>query len=162
MGYRVGKDGFILFDCRVNKKRYSGSTGQKNKRLAKIWVDDFKAQQRREDAENQTRLLPANVTCEVLLEQWLQHHGGSHARNVKADWKYYALPKLKGMKASNVTTSMLEEIRTAYLNKPSRVNQVGKVADRIRAKAVIAKKAGKPIKEIKPKVSVQVIPNHYE
>jgi len=51
-GVILGSKGLWLYDCVVLKKRYSGNTGQKDKRKAKIWVEDFKAAKRREAANS--------------------------------------------------------------------------------------------------------------
>ena len=51
-GVILGSKGLWLYDCVVLKKRYSGNTGQKDKRKAKTWVEDFKAAKRREAANS--------------------------------------------------------------------------------------------------------------
>ena len=155
-GVILGSKGFWLYDCVVLKKRYSGNTGQKDKRKARIWVEDFKAAKRRE-AANSIIGIQADPTfdCHFLLQEWLANHSGKHASNVKADWDNYILPKIGSIPVMKVTTGMVEEIRTNYLRTPSFLNVKGKVADQMKAKALQTKAEGKQPKEkvSKPKTN---------
>ena len=155
-GVILGSKGLWLYDCVVLKKRYSGNTGQKDKRKAKTWVEDFKAAKRRE-AANSIIGIQADPTfdCHFLLQEWLANHSGKHASNVKADWDNYILPKIGSTPVMKVTTGMVEEIRTNYIRTPSFLNVKGKVADRMKAKALQTKAEGKQPKEkvSKPKTN---------
>jgi len=155
-GVIPGASGFWLYDCVVLKKRYSGNTGQKDKRLAKQWVQDFKATKRREAANSIIGIqVDPTFDCHFLLQEWLDNHTGKHASNVKADWDNYILPKIGCIPVMKVTTGMVEEIRTTYLRTPSLLNVKGKIADQMRAKAAKAKAEGKQptYRTLKPKTN---------
>ncbi|BDU78071.1 hypothetical protein METESE_30290 [Mesoterricola sediminis] len=47
---RIDQGGFIHYDGVVNGRRFCGSTGHRDKKQAAIWVADFKAEVRRERA----------------------------------------------------------------------------------------------------------------
>jgi hypothetical protein len=85
------------------------------------------------------------LTCQALLQEWLAHHSGKHARNVKADWENHILPKLRNVQAMKVTSGMVEEIRTAFLNSPCLTNTKGKVAEQIRVKIEKARLNGEKV-----------------
>ena len=151
-GVIEGKDGFFHYDCVVNKKRYCGNTGLKNKRQAKTWVLDFKANLRRDECNHKLGIkTDPTFTCEFLLTDWLSNHKGKHAKNVKADWDNHILPKLRNVTVMSVTTGMVEEIRTTFLNSPSMNNTKGKVAAMMKVKAEKALACGhkSPVKQPK-------------
>ncbi|MBP1627341.1 MAG: integrase [Holophagaceae bacterium] len=146
MSKRIDSQGYIHYDVVVNKKRFCGNTGHKDKRLAAIWVSDFKAKVRREMANEVLGFRPeVTLTCEALLGEWLAHHGGKHARNIRSDWGNHILPWIGNVLAMKVTSGMVEEIRTRFLNSPCLTNNKGKVGAQIRAKVEKARLEGKKV-----------------
>lgn len=146
MSSRIGKEGYIHYDVVIKGKRFCGNTGHKDKKQAATWIADFKAKIRREMANEVIGIMPeVTITCEVLIKEWLCHHNGKHAKNVKADWEHHILPKIKNVLAMKVTAGMLEDIRTTFLNSPSLTNTKGKTADQIKAKIAKARASGKKV-----------------
>jgi integrase len=146
MSRRIDQEGYIHYDIIISGKRFCGNTGHKDKKQATIWIADFKAKIRREMANEIIGIKPeVTLTCQALLQEWLAHHSGKHARNVKADWENHILPKLRNVQAMKVTSGMVEEIRTAFLNSPCLTNTKGKVAEQIRVKIERARLNGEKV-----------------
>lgn len=146
MSNRINKEGYIHYDIVINGRRFCGNTGHKDKKLASTWVADFKARIRREMANEAIGIRPeVNATCEALLKEWLSHHNGKHASNVKADWEHHILPKIRNIPAMKVTAGVLEEIRTAFLKSPFLTNTRGKVAEQIKDKIEKLRAAGQHV-----------------
>jgi integrase len=146
MSSRVDRDGYVHYDTVIKGRRFCGNTGHKDKKQAAIWISDFKAKIRREMANEVIGVKSeVTLTCPNLLQEWLGHHAGKHARNVKADWENHILPKIRNVQAMKVTSGMVEEIRTTFLQSPSLVNTKGKVADQIRAKIEKTRASGKKV-----------------
>lgn len=86
MSNRIDQGGFIHYDGVVNGRRFCGNTGHRDKKQAALWVADFKAKVRREMANEAIGIRPeVTLSCLALLKEWLAHHRGKHAKNVKAD-----------------------------------------------------------------------------
>jgi len=143
---KIDRDGFIHYDIVINKQRFCGNTGQKDKKKAAVWIADFKAKVRREMANEVIGIKPeVCLTCETLFRDWLNHHNGKHAVNVSGDWNNYILPKIRNIPVMKTTSGMVEEIRTTFLKSPSLVNTKGKVADQIRSKIEKARNSGEKV-----------------
>ena len=146
MSSRIDREGYIHYDMVISGKRFCGNTGHRDKKQATIWIADFKAKVRREMANEIIGIMPeVTLTRQTILQEWLAHHSGKHARNVKADWENHILPKLRNVQAMKVTSGMVEEIRTAFLNSPCLTNTKGKVAEQIRVKIEKARLNGEKV-----------------
>jgi len=109
MSRRIDREGYIHYDIVITGRPVLWQYRHKDKKQAAIWIADFKAKIRREMANEIIGIKPeVTLTCQALLQEWLAHHSGKHARNVKADWENHILPKLRNVQAMKVTSGMVK------------------------------------------------------